>query len=75
MSGCVSFSTVPFGSFSKAAFVGAKTVNGPGPDRVSTSPAALTAATSVVRFLAWDAFSTIVLLAIIGAPPTMGSAA
>jgi hypothetical protein len=41
-------STVPVGSFPKAALVGAKTVNGPGPCSVSTSPAAFTAATRVV---------------------------
>ena len=75
MSGWTSLSTVPLGSLSKAAFVGANTVKGPGPDRVSTRPAAFTAATSVVRVLACEAFSTIVLLAIMGAPPTIGSAA
>jgi len=47
-SGFTSVSTVPAGSLAKAALVGAKTVNGPGPDSVSTSPAAFTAATSVV---------------------------
>ena len=47
-SGFSSVSTVPAGSFSKAALVGAKTVNGPAPWSVSTRPAALTAATSVV---------------------------
>ena len=40
---------MPAGSFAKAALVGAKTVNGPGPDRVSTRPAAFTAVTSVDR--------------------------
>ena len=39
---------VKAGSLAKAALVGAKTVNGPGPDSVSTRPAALTAATRVV---------------------------
>ena len=39
--------TVPAGSLSNAALVGAKTVNVPGPLRVSASPAALTAANSV----------------------------
>ena len=34
-------------TFSKATFVGAKTVKGPGPLRVSTRPAALTAARRV----------------------------
>ena len=47
LSGLRSVSTVPAGSLSKAAFVGAKTVNGPVPLSVSASPAALTAATSV----------------------------
>ena len=75
MSGCINFSTVAFGSLSNASLVGAKTVNGPAPDSVSTSPAAFTADTSVVRFLACEAFSTIVLLASMGAPPTMGSTA
>jgi hypothetical protein len=41
-------STVPGGSAAKALLTGANTVNGPGPLRVSTRPAALTAATSVV---------------------------
>jgi hypothetical protein len=35
-------STVPGGSFAKASSVGAKTVNGPGPFKVSTSPFAST---------------------------------
>ena len=47
-SGFSSVSTVPFGSFAKAALVGAKTVNGPSPSSVLTRPAAFTAATSVV---------------------------
>ena len=66
---------MPGGSLSKAALVGAKTVKGPGPDSVSTRPAAFTAATSVVRLLAAEAFWTMVLLGDIGAPPTIGSAA
>jgi hypothetical protein len=41
-------STVPDGRLPNAALVGAKTVNGPAPWSVSTRPAALTAATSVV---------------------------
>jgi len=45
--GLSSESTVPAGNFANAAFVGAKTVNGPGPDSVSVSPAAFTAATRV----------------------------
>ena len=39
--------TVPAGSLSKAALVGAKTVNVPFPLRVSASPAAFTAASNV----------------------------
>ena len=39
---------LPAGSLAKASLVGAKTVKGPGPDSVSTSPAAFTAATNVV---------------------------
>src|SRR5215213_5899979 len=53
-SGLSRFSTVPAGSFLKASSVGAKTVNGPGPLRVSTRPAAFTAATRVVK-LPFDA--------------------
>ena len=64
-------STVPAGSFSKAALVGAKTVKGPSPDSVSTRPAAFTAATSVVWSAEFDAFSTMVIEGIISAPPTM----
>ena len=41
-SGRSSVCTVPAGSCSKAALVGAKTVNGPAPESVSTSPAAFT---------------------------------
>ncbi len=63
---------MPAGSLAKAALVGANTVNGPGPLSVSTRPAAFTAATSVVWSLELTAFSTIVLLAYIGAPPTIG---
>jgi hypothetical protein len=40
-SGFNSVPTVPAGSFAKASLVGAKTVNGPAPSRVSTSPAGL----------------------------------
>ena len=47
-SGFNSVSTVPAGSLSNAELVGANTVNGPLLLSVSTSPAALTAATSVV---------------------------
>src|SRR5688572_4441320 len=42
-------STVPAGNFAKAASVGAKTVNGPAPCSVSARPAALTAATRVLK--------------------------
>src|SRR5215813_3782566 len=72
-SGLRSVSTVPAGSFVKASFVGAKTVNGPADLRVSTRPAALTAATSVVWSLELTALSTISLVGYIGAPPTIGS--
>src|SRR3569623_795821 len=71
-SGLTRFSTVPFGSVAKAALVGANTVNGPGPDKVSTSPAAFTAATRVVWSFECIAFWTIVLVGYIAAPPTIG---
>ena len=45
----------------KAAFVGANTVNGPSPLSVSTSSAALTAATRVLKSLFATAVSTIVI--------------
>ena len=48
--------TVPGGSLSNASFVGAKTVNGPGPSSVCTRPAAFTAATSVVWSFEFTAF-------------------
>ena len=51
-------SIVPAGRSSKALFVGAKTVKGPGPDRASPRPAATTASTSVDRILADWAIST-----------------
>lgn len=35
---------MPAGNLAKAASVGAKTVKGPAPDRVSTNPQAVTAA-------------------------------
>ena len=41
-------STVPGGSLANASLVGANTVKGPAPSRVSTRPAAFTAVTSVV---------------------------
>jgi hypothetical protein len=50
--------TVPSGSFANAASVGAKTVNGPGPDSVSTRPAAFTAVTSVLKLPASAATCT-----------------
>jgi hypothetical protein len=52
-------STVPAGSAAKAASVGAKTVKGPLPLKVSTRPAALTAATNVLKLPAATAVSTI----------------
>ena len=51
-------STVPAGSLAKASSVGAKTVKGPAPLRVSTKPAAVTAATRVVKEPAETAVST-----------------
>ena len=54
-----SASTVPAGSLANASSVGANTVNGPAPFNVSTSPAALTAATSVLKSPAETAVSTI----------------
>ena len=56
---------------SKAALVGAKTVKGPLPLSVSTSPAAFTAATRVVWSLELTAFSIMVLFGYMAAPPTM----
>ena len=61
------------GIFSKAALSGAKTVNGPGPDRVSARPAACTALTRVVRFEALAALATMVSFGLMAAPPTIGS--
>jgi len=46
--GFIKSSTVPFGSLSNAALVGAKTVNGPAFDKASTNSACFTAATKVV---------------------------
>src|SRR5262249_41975835 len=71
MSGLSSASTVPGGSFAKAALVGANTVNGPGPCKVSTRPAAFTAATSVVWSLELTAFWMMFFDGYIGAPPTV----
>jgi hypothetical protein len=47
VSGFIRSSTVPGGN-AKALLTGANTVNGPSPFRVSTSPAAETAATRVL---------------------------
>src|SRR6185436_11722012 len=52
--------------------VGAKTVNGPLPESVSTNPAAFTAATSVVWSAEFTAFSTMFFVLYFGAPPTIG---
>ena len=62
---------MPAGSLAKAALVGANTVNGPGPDSVSTRPAAFTAATSVVWSLELTAFWMMFFDGYIGAPPTV----
>ncbi len=70
-SGLSRVSTVPAGSAANASLVGANTVNGPAPFSVGTSPAALTAATSVVWSLELTALSTMSLLEYIGAPPTI----
>src|ERR1700728_1788146 len=72
-SGLTRVSTVPAGSLAKASSVGAKTVKGPGLLRVSTRPAALTAATRVLWIGELTAFSTMVLEGYISAPPTVGS--
>src|SRR5262249_29863395 len=53
-----------------AALVGANTVNGPGPLSVSTRPAALTAATSVVWSAELTALATMVFDGNIAWPPT-----
>src|SRR5260221_8409251 len=55
---------------SKALFTGANTVKGPALCRVSTRPAALTAATRVVWSFELTAFSMMFLDGYIGAPPT-----
>src|ERR1700741_901569 len=70
-SGFTRLSTVPAGSLPKAALVGANTVNGPLPSRVSTRPAAFTAATSVVWSLELTAFWMMFLDGYIAAPPTI----
>src|SRR5882762_326567 len=71
-SGLTRVSTVPAGSLAKASSVGAKTVKGPALLRVSTRPPALTAATRVLWIGELTAFSTMVLVAYMGAPPTSG---
>ena len=53
----------PLGKASNAAFVGAKTVNGPDPWRVLTRSPALSAVTRVDKVGVANAKSTIVLLA------------
>ena len=53
---------MPFGKAAKALLVGAKTVNGPLPERVSASPAACTAFTRVEKEELPAAISTIVLV-------------
>jgi len=55
------------GILAKASLVGAKTVKGPSPDKVSTSPAALTAASRVERAGVAMASSAIVLVGAGGA--------
>ena len=50
-------STVPLGSLANASSVGAKTVNGPAPLRVSTKLAALIAVTRVLKEPALTAVS------------------
>jgi hypothetical protein len=64
--------TVPAGNLSKASFVGANTVKGPLLFKVSTSPAALTAATRVVWSAELTALSTMSRERSMGAPPTIG---
>ena len=70
-SGLSKVATVPAGSASNAALVGAKTVKGPGVFKVSTRPAALTAATNVVWSFELTALSMMSLLGSMAAPPTM----
>src|SRR6202007_3411395 len=70
-SGLIRLSTVPAGSLPKAALVGANTVNGPLPSRVSTRPAALTAATRVVWAFELTAFWMMFFDGNIAAPPTI----
>ena len=58
--GISNLSNTPLGNALNAASVGAKTVNGPGLESVSTRSAAFTAATSVLNDPAPEATSTIV---------------
>ena len=70
-------STVPAGNLSKAAFVGAKTVNGPALLNEVTNPAAFTAATNVVWSLlptaVWTMFGTEVSSTTFSCPPELTS--
>src|SRR3954451_9423807 len=68
-SGSSSESSVAFGILAKAAFVGANTVNGPGPESVSVRPAAFTAVTSVEKSGFDAAMSTTVLASAIVVSP------
>jgi hypothetical protein len=69
-SGLSSISTVRAGKASNALLSGANTVNGP-LISVSTKPAAITAATSVVCSFEFTAFSTMFFVLYIAAPPTI----
>ena len=55
-----SASSVPSGSASKAAFVGANTVNGPTPRSVSSKPVAMRASTKIEKSGLPAAMSTMV---------------
>ncbi len=70
-SGFTRVATVPAGSTSKAALVGANTVKGPAEAKVETRSAAFTAATKVVWSLLFTAFSTIFFDGYMAAPPTI----
>ena len=71
-SGLSRSSTVPAGSLANASSVGAKTVNGPVPFSVSTSPAAFSAAVSVLKLPAATAVSTMSFLAVSSAMTACG---
>src|SRR3954447_10081344 len=73
-SGFSRLSSVPAGRAAKAASVGAKTVNGPGPLSVSTRPAAWTALTNVPNWPAATAVSTTSLVAAWAEPAVMPAA-